>query len=92
MHKNKAETHSTRYIIQVQHGPLAFSGTWFSPYEEYELALDEFLDIISCDKGIAIQNDDGMGMYIEIGPGMVVMFMTEDMAEKIRLRQQFTAR
>lgn len=90
MYINKPEPNSIKYIIQIQTGPVAFGGTWYSFRDQYQDAFEELLKIIEQDKALVIFDENGMGLFIHIGPGMVIMFMTQLMHEKLKTRQRLT--
>jgi hypothetical protein len=86
MHINQAMDHSTVYYVQVQHGAISFKGTWFSEYQDYDQAYQQFLKIIQKHKSIAIKTDQEVGLYIHIGPGMILLFMSVQMNQHAEQR------
>ena len=86
MYKNTSESGEHVYIIQIQHGQIGMKGTWYSKNSDYEKAFNHFLEKVDKNKCISIFDENGMGLYIHIGPGMTVMFMTKEMENRLQLQ------
>lgn len=76
------------YYIQVQYGQIGMSGTWFTRKTDYENAYKEFLDVIKTERSISIFDENGMGLYIHVGPGMILMFMNDDQYKLIKAKSE----
>ena len=85
---NKKQEGDTKYIVQISTGNMITRVNWYHYHDDYELAYKEFLDQIQVYKELAFYGDDEMGIYIHVGPGTLIMFMSEKMAEKAALQQK----